>query len=136
MILEKSINLSLKDISSLIKTILKKLESHNIDEDSLFGIKLSLEEALVNAIKHGNKMDKNKSVSLKLVLDSEKLEIQIKDQGQGFNHKYLSLPTTKKNLEKPSQRGVFLIRKFMDRVNFYDGGSRIKMIKYLNQKEA
>ena len=109
-----------------------------VDEEKIFNIfdlRLCLEEALINAVKHGNKMDKNKSIFMKVVFKKNFLCFEIKDEGQGFDYDNIIIPTKKENLEMLSKRGVFLIKKFMDEVEFLDNGSRIKMVKYTDKRE-
>ncbi len=104
MILEHNQKLSLEEVSELTTDILEKLGSFCASEDLIFGIKLSLEEALINAIKHGNKMDSSKSVHLKVEADAERIEIEIKDEGQGFDQHRLDDEklTTYSSREKPA----------------------------------
>lgn len=130
MIIEHKIKSNLKAIPQFTLSIFKKLEVTGISKDALFDIRLSLEEALINAVKHGNKMQKDKEVSFKIKVLPKSVEIEIKDQGKGFEHRNIPLPTDEKNLEKTSGRGIFLIKKLMDKVEFLDGGSRIKMVKF------
>ncbi len=101
----------------------------------IFDIRLCIEEALTNSVKHGNKMDATKNIFLKINSTDELLSIEIKDEGSGFDHKCIPLPTEKENIEKLSGRGIFLIRNIMDVIEFLDNGSTIKMVKYLKPKE-
>jgi serine/threonine-protein kinase RsbW len=119
----------LKIIPETTPGIIKKIKSKDISDDDLFDIRLALEEALVNAIKHGNKQDPYRNVFLKVIVTSGKVTMQIKDEGKGFDYKKLASPLGSKNLKKPCGRGVFLIKELMDKVEFFDGGSGIKMVK-------
>jgi len=131
MVFKRVLHLSLKDIPSVVKDIFRFVKPLKIAVDKVFDIRLSIEEALVNAVKHGNKSDNNKRVYLYLRAGTEVFTVEIRDDGKGFNYKKTPLPTTKGNLKKPSGRGIFLIRELMDEVEFFDGGSRIRMVKYL-----
>ena len=131
MLFEDNIKLSLEEVSTFTKGIIGKLQSSGIDADTLFDVRLCLEEALINAVKYGNKKDPSKHVFIRVDTQPDKIEIQIKDEGEGFDYERLPLPTEDKNLDKLSGRGVFLIRHLMNRVEYFDRGSRIKMIKYL-----
>jgi serine/threonine-protein kinase RsbW len=119
----------LKIIPEISRDIIKQIKSKNISEDDLFDIRLAMEEALVNAIKHGNKEKQGKKVFLKVVIKARMVSIQIKDEGEGFDLDELTSPLLTKNLKKPCGRGIFLIRNLMDKVEFFDGGSGIKMVK-------
>ncbi len=133
MIIDREIKLLPQEVPSFTEKVIKKLKNSGIKEDILFDIKLALSEALINAIKHGNQSDKSKPVSLRIEKKDKRLEICIKDQGQGFDYTNLQSPTDKNNLTKQSGRGVFLINNFMDKVDFFDRGCKLKMIKYLNK---
>ena len=134
MLIEQKINSDLKIIPQITLHVFKKLKDLEISEDELFDIRLCLEEALINAIKHGNRTQKDKKIFFKIKISPGKIEIEVKDQGKGFNHRNIPSPTIKKNLEKTSGRGIFLIKKLMDKVEFLDSGTRIRMIKYIQQK--
>jgi serine/threonine-protein kinase RsbW len=134
MIIEHKLKSDLKVIPEIALSIFKKLQSLAIKEDDLFDIRLALEEALINAARHGNKLDKNKEIYLKVKVLPQSIELEIKDQGNGFDYKKLPLPTDEQNLEKTSGRGVFLIKELMDEVEFLDGGSRIKMVKFVKHE--
>jgi serine/threonine-protein kinase RsbW len=134
LLINKKIKLFPQEVPSFTKKIFQKLKNSGIKKDILFDIKLALNEALINSIKHGNSSDKKKSVFLKITKKANKLEICITDQGKGFNYKKLKLPTDKNNLAKQSGRGVFLIKNFMDKVDFFNGGCKLKMVKYLNRE--
>ncbi|HZH35176.1 MAG TPA: ATP-binding protein [Pyrinomonadaceae bacterium] len=103
-----------------------------IDEMTLFGIDLAVREAMANAIKHGNRFDETKQVTLSFETTSEGFEIVIKDEGTGFDFENLPDPTDPENLLKESGRGAFLIRNFMDEVVWQKapaGGTIIRMTK-------
>ncbi len=117
-------------ISSLIKCL---QEAMPLNEDDVFTLRLILEESLTNAIRHGNKLNPNLTVDVAINLHDNRLTIDIKDQGQGFDFHNVPNPTTADKLLKTSGRGVFLIKKLVDQVSFYDAGSGIKMIKVLNK---
>jgi serine/threonine-protein kinase RsbW len=134
MIIEHKLKSDLKVIPEIALSIFKKLQSLAIKEDDLFDVRLALEEALINAARHGNKLDKNKEIYLKVKVLPQSIELEIKDQGNGFDYKKLPLPTDEQNLEKTSGRGVFLIKELMDEVEFLDGGSRIKMVKFVKHE--
>ena len=95
-----------------------------------FAVKLALEEALANAIKHGNRSDPEKQVFLEVFVDPDGLRITIEDQGMGFDPEDVPDPTLDENLEKPYGRGVMLMRAYMNEVQFNDLGNAVTMIKY------
>lgn len=94
-----------------------------------FGVRLALEEALVNAIKHGNRMEPDKKVYISCLLTSDEVTIVIEDQGEGFKLEEVPDPTEDDNLEKPGGRGIMLIRSFMNGVSYNERGNRLTMSK-------
>jgi serine/threonine-protein kinase RsbW len=90
----------------------------NLKEDKINGLLLSITEATTNAIKHGNKSDKNKLVFIDVSCDNEFLTIKIKDQGEGFDPNKIPDPTHPENLLKDSGRGVYLMKIYMDEIKF------------------
>ena len=96
-----------------------------------FGVRLALEEAMVNAIKHGNRMEPDKQVFIACELTAEEISVVIEDQGDGFKLEDVPDPTEDENLENPGGRGIMLIRSFMNAVAYNDRGNRLTMIKKL-----
>ena len=96
-----------------------------------FGVRLALEEAMVNAIKHGNRMEPDKKVFIACELTADEITVVIEDQGEGFKPEDVPDPTEDENLENPGGRGIMLIRSFMTGVAYNDRGNRLTMIKKL-----
>jgi serine/threonine-protein kinase RsbW len=84
-------------------------------------------EAANNAILHGNKLDESKDVNLEFKWDENQLELVVTDQGKGFNYKEIPDPTAPGNVEKVNGRGVFLMEKLSDDINFMDNGSKVSL---------
>ena len=105
------------------------LKVHQFGEREVFGIRLAVEEALVNAIKHGNQMDPSRKVRVAFHVSQEKFEVMIADEGAGFDFSKVPDPTDPTNIEKLSGRGLFLIRTFMDNVSHNRVGNEITLIK-------
>lgn len=101
------------------------------DEDTRGGISMSVREAMINAVLHGNKYDTAKRVNLGFEQSGQELIITISDQGRGLNPDEVPDPLAPENLLKQSGRGIFLIRAFMDEVRFrkLDPGTEITLIK-------
>jgi serine/threonine-protein kinase RsbW len=109
--------------------ILNRVEKAGFTGREFFAIKLALEEALVNAIRHGNRLDPAKHVRIEARITSKKVEFLIEDEGPGFDRKCVPDPTADENLEKCSGRGILLIESYMSRVWWDRGGRRLRMIK-------
>jgi len=111
------------------KRILDAVEGAGFTSDSVFAVKISLEEALINAIKHGNKLDPNKKVRIEASVSPNETEIIIEDEGPGFERAEVPDPTAEENLLKCSGRGILLMETYMDQVEYSKNGRRVRMIK-------
>jgi serine/threonine-protein kinase RsbW len=100
-------------------------------DHDLFSIKLALEEALVNAIKHGNQYDRAKQVEIAYRICPDRFEVVITDQGTGFDPQDVPDPTAVENLERPCGRGLMLMRHYMTEVAFNERGNAVSMCKLL-----
>jgi serine/threonine-protein kinase RsbW len=118
------------------RQILDGVASQGYTDQSTFAIKLALEEALINAIKHGNKLDPKKKVVVTAKVSPKQCEIQVEDQGPGFDRKSVPDPTLEENLDKCSGRGILLIEAYMNKVAWDRGGRRVKMVKKNEAKPA
>ena len=105
------------------------LEQSAASEKDLFGIRLALEEALVNAIKHGNQMDPTKKVFVNYRLEPDRFLVVIRDEGAGFDPTDVPDPTAVENLERPCGRGLMLMQYYMTEVRYSDGGNVVTMLK-------
>jgi serine/threonine-protein kinase RsbW len=113
----------------VLDELLNQLREHRWSEHEVFGIHLAMEEALVNAIKHGNRLDVNKVVHVASKLADDYLFIQITDEGTGFDPTAVPDCTDPENLEIPSGRGLMLMRNFMSRVEYNEVGNSVTMEK-------
>jgi serine/threonine-protein kinase RsbW len=93
---------------------------------------IAVTESVNNAIKHGNQNNKSKNVSISLSLNENILKFRVEDQGSGFDHSKLPDPTAPENLNKPSGRGIFLMKHLSDEVNFHDEGKTVELSFYVN----
>ena len=103
---------------------------------SCFALRLAIEEAVSNAFHHGHRdLDPDADIELAWEVSPERITIVVEDQGPGFDPETLPDPTTEANIEKPSGRGLLLIRAYMSRVDFNDSGNRVTMV-YLHPERA
>ena len=112
------------------REVLARLRTLGYDDDQLFAVRLALEEALVNAMKHGNRLDPDLSVRVAYLATAERVEIRVADQGPGFKPDRVPDPTADENLERPCGRGIMLMRCYMDEVAFSESGNEVAMVKY------
>ena len=109
--------------------IISVLENREFSDRDVFGVRLALEEALVNAIKHGNGMDPAKQVQIDCRFDDDGVRIVIEDEGPGFDVTSVPDPTSEENLDKPGGRGIMLMRSFMSHIEYNELGNRIVLEK-------
>ncbi len=117
-------------IVSVFEQIRSKLIDNNFGKDDIFAIHLTLEEAFLNAVKHGNKMDPSKKITVEYSVDADKVEISITDQGPGFKPDAVEDPRFGENLFKPGGRGLLLMNSYMDMVKYNPEGNSVSMIRY------
>jgi len=113
------------------------------DEDSIHWVGVAIRESVINAIKHGNRNDVSKHVFVDFAsasgAEGPGMTVSVRDQGEGFDPETLGNPLDPENLLKPSGRGIFLIRNFMDDVRLQraaQGGMEIRMLKRLPSPET
>jgi serine/threonine-protein kinase RsbW len=114
----------------MLDDVVRHLNELSWGEDDVFAVHLALEEALMNAIKHGNCLDSAKQVHVVLDVTEEGVRFQITDEGAGFDPASVPDPTLDENLELPSGRGLMLMRTFMSRVEFNERGNQVTMEKH------
>lgn len=118
-----------------IERLIAALEANMWEGRDLFHIQLAVEEAIVNAITHGNKQAVNKVVEVEFRVDPQTTFLRIKDQGAGFNPAAVPDPRDDDHLECTNGRGVLLIREFMSEVHYNDRGNEVTMIKHRSKDE-
>ena len=134
-------NVELKILSSLeytdlvenITTSLTFLAGCNPDQ--VYFIQMAVREIVTNAIQHGNRFDTSKRVSIQYRFNTGKFEVQVRDQGGGFDFDHLPDPCDPANLLKSSGRGIFLVRSFMDDFSIKripDQGTEVRFMKRLS----
>ena len=107
-------------------------EKFNLDDDIYGNIMVAVTESVNNAIRHGNKSDKKKNVHLTLSLNDNLIRFIVKDEGIGFDYHNLPDPTSPENIDKPSGRGIFLMKHLSDEVTFKNEGSEVELCFYIN----
>lgn len=119
-----------KSAEKIIERILAEMRVLKFGKNDIFAVHLGFEEAFINAVKHGNRNDPEKKVTVKYQIDPQKTVISLTDEGQGFVPDSIADPTIGNNIYKIGGRGLFLIRSFMDRVDFNKKGNCICMTKF------
>ena len=93
-----------------------------------FNFRVGVTEALANAMLYGNRGDARVPVRVELSLESTRVVVCVRDQGNGFDPNSVPDPTLECNLERPGGRGVFLLRKLMDEVRYNDRGNEVQLV--------
>jgi serine/threonine-protein kinase RsbW len=117
------------EVSACVTHLVDALETFAYAERDLFGVRLALEEALVNAIKHGHRHDTSKTVYVRFQATTTEFLIEIEDEGPGFDPEGIPDPLAPENLERPGGRGVFLMRHYMTWVSYNETGNCVTMCK-------
>jgi len=131
--LREKIDLELPSDLSLMNTVLAylldrvaKLGLIKVEQSNLF---VALDEAFVNAVKHGNRNDRTKLLRVTAELSPREAIFTVEDEGDGFDVREIPDPRDPANLFKSSGRGVLLIYNIMDEVEYSERGNRLKMVK-------
>ena len=117
-------------IAKVRKRILAELEANKFGQEDIFAVHLALEEAFLNALRHGNKMDPDKKIKVDYSVNSDRVEIFMTDEGDGFNPSTVPDPRYGENLYKIEGRGLLLMRSYMDVVGFNERGNCVHMVKH------
>ncbi len=115
---------NLTKAEEILEEITKRV---NLNEEIYGNILLSLSEAINNAIIHGNKLDRDKKVTVSYRISDDTIELKVCDEGKGFDPEKIPDPTLPENLEKETGRGIFIIKSLSDKVEFENNGSTIVM---------
>jgi len=135
--LEMPSSFDLLDVVQLLSDRLSSMAG--LDEDTTHWVGVSVRESVINAIKHGNREDLKKTVTVEFVLRPrprpEEFEVRVMDEGAGFDPDHVANPLDPENVLKSSGRGIFFMRSFMDDVSIArrpEGGMSVRMSKKLS----
>jgi serine/threonine-protein kinase RsbW len=123
------------DMLDLIQVVLTHVSGVvGFDEEATHYMSVAVRESVVNAIKHGNLLDESKRVAVEFVFKPDCLEVEVADEGAGFDPDHLPDPLAEENLLKAFGRGIFFMRSFMDEVAYsfpLRGGTVVRLVKRL-----
>ena len=114
-------------LESVQAQVADALEAHGYGEGAMFAMRLALEEAIVNAFRHGNRSDPAKVVFFRCAVDGAEAAFEVEDQGPGFDPRTIPDPTEDENIEIPSGRGVMLIKAYMTDAEYIPPGNKLRM---------
>ena len=120
----------------ITEDLLEQLGCHGWSPSDIFAIHLAAEEAIVNAIVHGNKLDPSKVVRVACVVSPTLARIEVTDEGPGFDPGSVPDCRLEDRLDAPNGRGVMLMRTFMTRIEYSGRGNRVLMEKQKSPAEG
>ncbi|RKQ50734.1 serine/threonine-protein kinase RsbW [Roseivirga pacifica] len=124
---------SLPDNIRIVESFVDNAKEKYALTDDLYGnIMIAVVESVNNAIVHGNKANKEKTVSLQAIMNEANIQFVISDQGPGFDSNDLPDPTAPENIENPGGRGIFLMKHLADEVSFSNEGRTVELTFYLD----
>lgn len=116
-------------IEEAVAELVRRCETFAFGGSRLYlNFRVGVTEALANAVRYGNRSDPEKQVRVEVRLDASHVALKVIDQGNGFDPTSLPDPTLPANLQRPGGRGVFLMRKLMDEVEFIDPGNAVRLV--------
>ncbi len=110
-------------------TLVALAESRGFTKEAVFAIRLALDEALSNAVRHGNGNDPTRTVTVECDVSDDRFACTICDEGPGFRPDALPDPTDPAYLERPHGRGVMLMQAYMTEVSFNERGNCVTLVK-------
>ena len=132
----KTLNASTKNLSRVRKFVSTQAKEHGFTNSQVNDIRLAVDEACTNVIKHAYSFDESKEFNVDLEFDNSALSIEITDFGIGFNPSKYEVPNLQKRIKQKKRGGlgIFLIQSLIDELTYESDGSKnvIRMIKYRN----
>ena len=127
------------EMLDLVQVLSDRLSSiAGLDEDTTHWVSVAVRESVINAVKHGNREDLSKHVTVEFTLaprlEPKKFTVEVLDEGEGFDYEEVDDPLAPENLMKSSGRGIFFMRNFMDDVAIArrpEGGMSVRLVKNL-----
>ena len=119
----------LGNIPAVQDAVMEDLKAAEFSKKCRFAVKLALDEALANAVRHGNHSDPEQTVTVDWEIADDQVTVSVEDCGCGFAPDELPDPTAEENLHRPHGRGVMLMRAYMTDVRFNDSGNVVTLTK-------
>lgn len=116
-------------VREVVEEVAQTLAAADWPEDAVFAVRMGLDEAVANAVKHGNKGDASKRVGVEMRLHADRIELKVRDQGEGFDPAAVPDPTCCDFIERPHGRGVMLIHVYMNEVHYGGKGNEVTMVR-------
>lgn len=126
---------AISPMHSVLDYLMKRVEKVGVVRSENSNLFIALDEAFVNAVKHGNKFDARKNIKITADVSTKEARFTIEDEGEGFDVTSIPDPCDPENLFKTSGRGVLFIYNIMDEVKYNERGNRLTMIKKSDKTE-
>jgi len=127
---------AISPMHSILDYLLKRVEKQGVVKPEKSNLFVALDEAFVNAVKHGNKFNAQKLVRITAELSNKEATFTVEDEGEGFDINSIPDPLDPENLFKTSGRGVLFIYNIMDEVKYNERGNRLTMVKKAKETEG
>ncbi len=123
-------------IKKLQDLFLHDLQHQGYDADTTSAVAMGFSEAVANAFHHGNQGDPAKRITVCYRFDRCRVELEVSDQGPGFNPNDIPDATTEEALARPNGRGVLLMRSLFDDVRYLRGGRLVYLVKHIRRAQT
>ena len=117
------------DVVAVLEAVAEKLRAVGYSRKEEFGVRLALEEAIVNALKHGHRGDPSKQVHVRYRVEADRVTVEVEDEGPGFRPEQVPDPLAPENRERDCGRGLLLMRSYMTSVRYNDRGTCVTLCK-------
>jgi serine/threonine-protein kinase RsbW len=117
------------ELPRIVEPLLTAMARQSYPEQDVFAVRLALEEALVNAVKHGHGGDATKTVRVRFRVSAEDVQAEVEDEGPGFDPECVPDPTAAENVERCGGRGLLLMRHFLTELSFHGRGNHLRLRK-------
>ena len=135
---ESKINVHIPSVTAeglaVQEKIVSLMEQHQYSMRDIFAMRLSLEEAITNAIRHGNGNDPDKTVHVLAEIGDDRMRVEVQDQGEGFEPEEVPDPTAAEFIERPCGRGLMLMKAYLNFVEYSEGGTKLTMERERNSE--
>lgn len=117
------------DVAPLAQKLGDELSRAGYTDKDAFCLRLAVEEAIINGIRHGNHLEPGKKVQVRYAISYSEAVVEIEDEGSGFDPNRIADPLAPENIEKPSGRGIFLMRFYMTWVKYNERGNCVTLCR-------
>jgi serine/threonine-protein kinase RsbW len=118
------------EVVAVLDAVLETLRAAGYSHKEQFGVRLALEEAVVNALKHGHRGDLSKQVQVRYRVEAARVTVEVEDEGPGFRPEDVPDPLAPENCERDCGRGLLLMRSYMTSVRYNERGTCVTLCKY------